>query len=117
MVSIRGDIYPLRFMWVSLCHWCLIVSLVYCRAWSAILPASLLSAGINPSTGTARLSFVFHRGVRPRRSASSYIVEGRADVRIGIRDSVVHIDRTTARRATIVRIGTTEDSTEARNGS
>ncbi|MCR1859926.1 hypothetical protein NSB23_23200 [Phocaeicola vulgatus] len=34
---------------------------------------------------------------------------------MGIRDSVVHIDRTTARRATMARSGTTEDSTEARN--
>ncbi len=66
-----------------------------------------------PSTSTARISFVFHHGVRPCRP-SSFIVEGRADVRIGIRDSVVHIDRTTARMATIVRIGTTEDSTEVR---
>ena len=33
---------------------------------------------------------------------------------MGIRDSVAHIDRTTARMATIVRTGTTEDSTEAR---
>jgi len=45
------------------------------------------------------------------------IAEGRADARIGMRDSAVHIDRTTARRATIARTGTTEDSTEARNGS
>ena len=56
-----------------------------------------------------------HRVIlRHQRKLLCEFAEGRADVRIGIRDSVVHIDRTTARMATIVRIGTTEDSTEVR---
>ncbi|WP_289866116.1 hypothetical protein, partial [uncultured Muribaculum sp.] len=43
-----------------------------------------------------------------------WIVEGRADVRIGIRGSVVHIDRSYARIATVVGVGAAKHSTEAR---
>ena len=41
-------------------------------------------------------------------------VEGRADVRIGIRDSIVHIDRESPRIGTVVRIRTTKNQTETR---
>ena len=57
-----------------------------------------------------------HRVIlRHQRKLLCEFAEGRAEVRIGMRDSVAHTDRTTARRATTARIGTTEDSTEARN--
>ena len=56
-----------------------------------------------------------HRVIlRHQRELLCEFAEGRAEVRSGMRDSAVHIDRTTARMATIVRTGTTEDSTEAR---
>ena len=57
-----------------------------------------------------------HRVIlRHQRELLCEFAEGRADVRSGIRDSVVHIDRTSARSATVARIGATEDSTEARS--
>jgi hypothetical protein len=53
-------------------------------------------------------------GRGPCRRISFLIVEGDANVRIGIRGSIVHIDRRNARIAAIVSVSTTEHSTEAR---
>ena len=51
-----------------------------------------------------------HRVIlRHQRKLLCEFAEGRAEVRIGIRDSVAHTDRTTARSATAVRRGATED--------
>ena len=53
--------------------------------------------------------------LRHQRKLLCEFAEGRAEVRMGIRGSAAHNDRTTARIATVVRMGTTEDSTEARS--
>ena len=95
----------------------------------------LFSCGACAATGApcGRRVLCFHRtprklsSRRPPRAALCHPVilrlhgkllcefaEGRADARIGIRDSMAHIDRATARIATIVRIGATENGTEAR---
>ena len=44
-------------------------------------------------------------------------VEGRPDVRIGVRDTIVHIDISRPRIGTVVRITTTQHQTEARTPS
>ncbi len=56
-----------------------------------------------------------HRVIlRHQRKLLCEFAEGRADVRIGIRGSVVHIDRSYARIATVVGVGAAKHSTEAR---
>ena len=63
------------------------------------------------STSACCLCFALGRG--PTRQIALK-VEGRADVHIGIRDSIVHIDIGDTRLRAIVRIATTKHQTEAR---
>ena len=99
--------YPLRFIGYSVslsgvfkrCQVCFFFDLIaFSPLWFT-------------STSVCCLCFALGRG--PTRQIALK-VEGRADVHIGIRDSIVHIDIGDTRLRAIVRIATTKHQTEAR---